>query len=54
MRVAISDPQGQLVGVADAREPWAGALPVTGEYRLTVQAPVDIAMVSYTLAITLK
>jgi hypothetical protein len=54
MRVAITGPQGQLIGVAEAREPWSGALPVTGEYRLTVQAPVDIAMVSYTLEITLK
>jgi hypothetical protein len=54
MRVAISDPQGQLIGVADAKEPWAGVLPATGEYRLTVQAPMDVAMVSYTLEITLK
>ena len=54
MRVAITSPQDQLIGVAEAKEPWAGVLPVTGEYRLTVQAPVDIAMVSYTLDITLK
>jgi heat shock protein HslJ len=54
MRVAITSPQGQLVGVAEAKEPWSGVLPTTGEYRLTVQAPVDIAMVSYTLEITLK
>jgi heat shock protein HslJ len=54
MRVAITDPQGQLVGVAEAKAPWSGVLPVTGEYRLVVQAPMDIAMVSYTLEITLK
>jgi len=54
MRVAIADPQGQLIGVAEAKEPWSGVLPVTGEYRLVVQAPMDIAMVSYTLEITLR
>ena len=54
MRVAISDPQGQLIGVAEAKEPWSGVLPVTGEYRLTVQAPMDVAMVNYTLEITLR
>ena len=54
MRVAISDPQSQLIGVAEAKEPWFGVLPVTGEYRLTVQAPMDVAMVSYTLEITLR
>jgi len=54
MRVAIADPQGQLIGVAEAKEPWSGVLPVTGEYRLVAQAPMDIAMVSYTLEITLR
>ena len=54
MRVAIADPQGQLIGVAEATEPWSGVLPVTGEYRLVAQAPMDIAMVSYTLEITLR
>ena len=54
MRVAITDPKGQLIGVAEAAAPWAGSLPTTGEYQLIVQAPVDIAMVSYTLEITLK
>jgi putative lipoprotein len=54
MRVAIADPKGQLVGLAGPGAPWSGALPLTGEYRLTVQAPVDIGMVSYTLEITLR
>ena len=54
MRVAITGPQDQLIGVAEAKEPWSGVLPATGEYRLVVQAPMDIAMVSYTLEITLR
>jgi hypothetical protein len=54
MRVAISDGLAQLIGVAEAKEPWSGVLPVTGEYRLTVQAPMDVATVNYTLEITLR
>ena len=52
-RFAVTGRNGTPLGGANGGESWAGSLPSTQDYYITVETPTDVAPVSYALTITI-